>query len=126
MRTLFRMAIETQDTFWIFMLLTVVIGGGAAWMAGRAIASAWRPWWHVAALTLLIGAAVRFLHFALFEEPLLSLPGYLVDAAVCVAFGLIGFRVMRVRQMVTSYDWINKRAGPFRWQKRIGNPSESG
>jgi len=27
------------------------------------------------------------------------------------AFGLLSFRLARVRQMVTRYDWINERAG---------------
>ena len=24
------------------------MGGGGAWLAGRAIAATWRPWWHLA------------------------------------------------------------------------------
>ena len=28
-----------------FLLVTVLLGGGAAWLAGRAIAQTWRPWW---------------------------------------------------------------------------------
>ena len=56
----------------LFLLVTVIMGGGAAFLAGRAIASTWRPWWHVAFYMLLLGAAVRFIHFALFEGTLLS------------------------------------------------------
>ena len=51
-----------------------MIGGGAAWLAGRAIAQTWRPFWQVVVYMLLLGAAVRFVHFALFEADLLSLP----------------------------------------------------
>ena len=29
------------------LLITGLIGGGAAWLAGRAIAHTWRPFWHV-------------------------------------------------------------------------------
>ena len=57
----------------VFVLLTLILGGGAAALTGRAIAATWRPWWHVVPLTLLLGAAVRFLHFALFGGTLLSL-----------------------------------------------------
>src|SRR5882672_6023721 len=52
----------------VFLLVTVAMGGGAAWLAGRAIASAWRPWWHVALYMLVLGLAVRFIHFALFQS----------------------------------------------------------
>ena len=31
---------------------------------------------------------------------------------------LAAFRVTRVWQMVTSYNWINVRTGPFSWQRR--------
>ena len=79
-------------------------------LTGRAIAATWRPWWHVIPLTLLLGAAVRFLHFALFGGTLLSPTYYVADTAVCLVCGLIGFRLMRVAQMVTCYGWINERA----------------
>jgi hypothetical protein len=111
----------------IFLLVTVLMGGGAAYLAGRAIASAWQPWWRVVLFMLLLGAAVRFMHFALFQSPLLSLQYYLVDVAVCLFFGLLGFRLTRVRQMVTRYGWINERAGPFDWRRRSErNSSEQG
>ena len=115
-----------QDSLGVFLLLTVALGGGAAWLTGRAIAATWRPWWHVILLTFLLGGAVRFLHFALFEGMLLSLQFYLADTAVCMIFGLAGFRVMRVRQMVTNYRWINEPAGPFSWRQRAANRSEFG
>ena len=38
---------EEASPFWVFLLLTVILGGGAAFLTGRAIAAAWRPWWHV-------------------------------------------------------------------------------
>ena len=34
----------------IFILLTVILGGGTAFLTGRAIAGTWRPWWQVASL----------------------------------------------------------------------------
>jgi hypothetical protein len=113
-----------EHSLGIFALLTVVLGGGAAWLAGRANALNWRPWWQLASFMLILGAAVRFMHFALFGSTLLSLHYYLVDAAVCLLFGLIGFRLMRVSQMVTRYNWINERAGPFGWRRRAAPPAE--
>jgi Domain of unknown function (DUF6867) len=102
----------------IFLFASVFLGGGAALLAGRAIASAWRPRWHVVPFMLILGLAVRFLHFAVFGTAFLSLHYYFVDTIVCLASGLSSFRLTRVRQMVTRYAWINEGAGPFGWRSR--------
>jgi hypothetical protein len=102
----------------LFLLVTVIMGGGAAFLAGRAIAATWRPWWHVAFYMLLLGAAVRFIHFALFEGTLISPQFYAVDTAVCLIFGYLGFRATRAGQMTTQYRWINARSGALRWARR--------
>src|SRR5436853_3438792 len=107
-----------EDYIGLFLLVSVVMGGGAAWLAGRAIASTWRPWWHVAFYMLILGLAVRFIHFALFEGTLLSLQYYAVDAVVCLIFGFLGFRITRAAQMATQYGWINSRAGLLNWARR--------
>ncbi len=39
--------IYEEDSFGVFMLVTVILGGGAAALAGRAIALTWRPSWQV-------------------------------------------------------------------------------
>jgi len=108
----------------LFVLVTVIMGGGAAWLAGRAIASTWRPWWHVAFYMLILGTAVRFIHFALFEGTLLSPQFYAVDTAVCLIFGFLGYRATRVAQMTTQYSWINDRAGFLRWARRAASIPE--
>jgi hypothetical protein len=117
-----------EDTLRVFLLLTVTIGGGAAILAGRAIAAAWRPWWHILAFTLLIGLGVRFLHATLFGGTLLSVQFYVIDAVICVAFGLMGFRQMRVTQMVTCYGWINERTDGLHWRRKASavQSTESG
>jgi hypothetical protein len=107
-----------EDYAGLFLLVTVVMGGGAAYLAGRAIASTWRPWWHVAFYMLLLGVTVRFIHFALFEGTFVSPHFYAVDTAVCLIFGYLGFRATRVTQMTTQYRWINARAGALRWARR--------
>jgi hypothetical protein len=113
--------LAAERSLGVFVLVTVVMGGGAAWLAGRATAAAWRPWWHLVGFMLILALAVRFIHFAVFDSKLLSLHYYLVDAAVCLLFGWLGFRLMRATQMATRYSWINERAGPFRWRRR-GDP----
>ena len=107
-----------EDSFGVFVLVTVILGGGAAALSGRAIAATWRPWGQVVAYSFILGAAVRFFHFALFGGTLLSAHYYLVDSAVCLAFGLLGFRAARAAQMVTQYRWINVPDGLLRWRKK--------
>ena len=107
-----------EDSFGVFLLVTIILGGGAALLAGRAIAATWRPWWQVVAYSFILGGAVRFIHFSLFDGTLLSVHYYLLDSAVCMAFGFLGFRAARVAQMVTQYRWINEGAGPLRWRRK--------
>ena len=107
-----------EGSFGVFVLVTVILGGGAAALSGRAVASTWRPWWQVAVYMLILACAVRFLHFSLFGGTLLSLHYYSVDAAVCLIAGYAGFRAERVRQMVSQYRWINDRSGAMRWRRR--------
>jgi len=107
-----------EDSFGVFLLVSVLLGGGAAWLAGRAIASTWRPWWHVAFYMLVLGVAVRFLHFALFGATLLSPHYYLVDTGICLGLGFLGFRAARAAQMATQYRWINVRTGALSWGRR--------
>ena len=110
--------LHEEGSFGVFVLVTIILGGGAAALAGRAIAQTWRPAWQMAVYALILGAAVRFIHFSLFGGTLLSAHYYLVDSAVCVAFGLTGFRLARVAQMVTQYCWINESDGPLRWRRK--------
>ena len=107
-----------EGSLGVFLLVSVAMGGGAAWLSGRAIAATWRPWWHIVAYMLILGAAVRFIHYALFEATLLSLPHYVIDTAVCLLFGFVGFRMRRARQMATQYGFLNARTGPFSWARR--------
>jgi small-conductance mechanosensitive channel len=110
--------LHEEGSFGVFFLVTIILGAGAAVLAGRAIALTWRPWWQIVAYMLILGAAVRFIHFALFGGTLLSLHYYLVDSAVCMAFGFLGFRIARAGQMVEQYHWLNEPAGPLRWRRK--------
>src|SRR3974377_1601859 len=93
-----------------FLLVTVVLGGGSAWLSGRAIAQTWRPWWQGVLYMFILGAAVRFIHFALFEGTLLSLPAYGVDTAVAIGCAALSFRTARARQMARQYSFLGKTA----------------
>jgi len=93
-----------------FLLVTVILGGGAAWQAGRAVAQTWRPWWRAMLYMFVLGAAVRFIHFALFDGALLSLPAYALDTAVAMGCAALGFRTTRARQMARQYGFLGKIA----------------
>jgi len=110
--------LHEEGSFGVFLLVTVFLGGGAAALAGRAIAITWRPLWQIVVYMLILGAAVRFIHFALFGGTLLSVHYYIADSAICLAFGFIGFWAARAAQMVTQYRWINQPNGPLRWRRK--------
>jgi hypothetical protein len=107
-----------EDNFGVFFLVTVFLGGGASWLAGRAIAQTWRPWWQVVVYALILGGAVRFLHYSLFDGTLLSLHFYATDATICILAGAGGFWIARRAQMIDQYPWINEAAGRWRWRRR--------
>ena len=105
------------------VLVTVILGGGAAWLSGRATAGDWRPPWQIAVAALLLGAAARFIHYALFQGDLLSVASYGCDVVIFFAVGLIGWRATRASQMVRQYPWLYARAGPLGWRE-IGQENE--
>lgn len=100
------------------VLVTGVIGGGAALLTGQAVSSTWRPYWYVIAYMLLLGAGVRFLHFALFGGDILSLPSYLADTLYLMAVSSISYRMTHARQLTRQYPWLYEQTGPFSWRER--------
>jgi len=99
------------------LLVTGALGGGAAWLAGRAIALSWRSSLHVVLAMILLAAAARFIHFALFGGNLLSLSSYGCDFAIFLVVGLIAWRATRAAQMVRQYPWLYARTGPLTWRE---------
>ena len=108
-----------------FLILTVFLGGGAAWLTGRAVALTWRPYLQTVAYAFLLAAAVRFLHFALGGGRLLALDRYALDLIVMLIAGSLGFRHTRARQMSTQYRWLYERAGPLSWRERRTGPGDA-
>ncbi len=94
-----------------FIVLTLVLGGLGAWATGRAMALTWRPMPMLAAYMVLLTAGVRFLHYALYAEPLLSLKFFIVAYVWMIAVGALGYRSMRANQMATQYSWAYQRSG---------------
>lgn len=102
----------------VFLLLTILLGGGAAFRAGRAVAEGWGELWPLAIYAALIAAAVRFLHFALFAGPLLSSTNFAIDTLVLIAIATLSYRMRRVRQMTEQYAWAMTAHGPLGWRRR--------
>ena len=100
-------------------------GGGAAWLAGRAIAATWRPLWHAIGYMVLLGAAIRFVHFALFDALLASVPGYAADTVYVVAIACLAWQVTRTQQMITQYPWLYQRTSPLTWRQRSAEPGDA-
>lgn len=113
------------ETMFQVIFVTVVLGGGCAWMTGRAIASTWRPLWHVFASMILFTAAVRFLHFALFEGHLHAPVAYAVDFVFLTIIALLAYRYTRAQQMTRQYYWLYEAQGPFAWKRRDDAPESS-
>lgn len=110
--------IYEEPSIWLFLFITCVLGGWGAWVTGRAMASTWRPYSVLVAYLLLLGVAVRFIHFALFGGTLLSLHYYVIDTIVVQVIGALGYRVTRVDQMTAKYRWLYLPNGPFFWKDR--------
>jgi len=112
------MSLITDDSPLVFLVLTVILGGGAAFLSGRALARGWRPFTHVALYMILLAAAVRFFHYALFSATLLSAYYYAVTYLVLLGAAWLGYRLMRTQQMVTQYRWLYERTSPLTWKSR--------
>jgi hypothetical protein len=103
---------------WVFLVLTVIIGGGAAFLAGRGMAIKWRPLWMPLVAMVPLTAGIRFLHFALFGAKLTSLHYFLADFAVLLAAAFIGYRATLAKKMTRQYPWLYEKAGPLSWRSK--------
>ena len=121
------MGLIYETSPWAFLFITVAAGGGAALMIGRAGAKGWKPFWQSAFYTLLLGAAIRFLHWGLFagaalpswrlaQGTLLSVHYYTADTLVLLAFAALGYRLQRTSQMARQYGWIVVKTSPLTWR----------
>jgi hypothetical protein len=120
------MDIFYETSLGVFLLVTVFLGGGAAYAAGRAVALTWKHLSHIVAYAVLLAAASRFIHYSLFGGALLSLHYFIVDLIVLLAFAGLAFRLTRARQMAGQYGWLYERTGPLTWRERptMAQPEE--
>jgi hypothetical protein len=111
--------IPALGTTWpVFAGVTLVLAGGAAYMAGQSAAQHWRSRLLVVFYMCLLGLADRFVIYALFDGALLSLSGYLIDSAVLIAIGSLSYQRTRARYMVRQYPWLYEPRGPLSWRDK--------
>jgi small-conductance mechanosensitive channel len=110
--------IHEEASIFQFLMVTVLLGGGAAWMTGRACAQTWRSYGTLVFYLLLLGVGVRFIHHALFDGTMFSLQYYTVDTVILMVIGLLGYRYTRTSQMVTQYSWLYERASALSWKPK--------
>jgi hypothetical protein len=104
----------------VFIGLTVIIMGFAAYITGQALANTWRPAWQLVPYGLLLGCADRFLVYGLFDGELWLLSGYVIDTAILLAIAGLAFRLNRARKMVTQYPWLYELTSPLTWREKRG------
>lgn len=116
----------------VFVGITVILSGGAAFLMGNALAETWRPWWQNVAYGALLAFATQFMIFALFGGAFVldsvassdakpmdqAIISYLVDAAVIIVISLASYRLTLSRKMVRQYPWLYERTGLFSWRAR--------
>ncbi len=109
-----------------FLLVTVFLGGGAAWLTGRATALTWDSWRLLVIYVLLLTVATRFIHFSLFHGSFFlpwatfgeALYFSVVDFIILMAAAALGRQLTRARQMSAQYHFLYDRAGPLSWRER--------
>jgi len=108
----------TNESILQTIFITFVVGCGCAWQTGRSLALTWRPIGAVIRAMILLGMAVRFLHFALFQEALLVPAAYLFETACLISVASLAWRYTRAQQMVRQYYWLYEASGPLSWRPR--------
>jgi hypothetical protein len=99
-----------------FTILTI-LGAAAAWAIGAAFAKSWSPAWLIAPAVAVLSAGVRFLHFSLFQEELLSIHFYAIIFVITLVVAWISYKAARARQMATQYSWAFAQSG-LAWRDR--------
>jgi hypothetical protein len=102
----------------VFIGITVILFGGAAFLMGQALAETWRPVWQNVAYGAMLACGDRYIIFALFQGELLSISGYLIHSVVLIAISLFAYRITRAHRMVTQYPWLYERTGLFSWREK--------
>jgi hypothetical protein len=93
------------------------LGALAAYATGKAFAESWSAMLGLVPAVLALALGIRFLHYALFQEALLSAHYYLIDLVILAAAAAYGYTLTRARQMSTQYSWAYEKNG-LGWRAR--------
>ncbi|MCB9960173.1 MAG: hypothetical protein H6843_16375 [Rhodospirillaceae bacterium] len=108
----------------VFVGLTLVLFGGAAFMAGQALANGWKTPLTGLFYCALLSFADMFLVYGLFDGDGTLVSGYIIRLVVLSTIFLTSYRVTQARKMVTQYPWVYERQGLFGWRTRSGTGAE--
>jgi hypothetical protein len=114
----------TNESIFQVIFITLLLGGGCALLAGRAIASTWRTIWVAIAAAFPMAAVVRFVHYALFNEALLAPKSYLLEAVIMLVVICLSFQRTRAVQMIRQYYWLYEPSGALSWRLRQDAPAQ--
>ena len=103
---------------YVLRVLVLLIGFWTAWRTGKAVAENWQGFGTVVVYTLLLGLVMRFLHYGLFEGPMLNAVYYGIDVVLLLLFSSAGFRLHRTAQMTEKYYWLYDKTSAFSWKKK--------
>jgi hypothetical protein len=106
------------STLGVFIGLTVMLFGFAAFLTGQAVADTWRPAWQAVVAALGLALTARFLTFALFGGALLSLGAFLIAWVYLAGVAAFAWRATLARKMVRQYPWLFVPHGILGWRQR--------
>lgn len=106
-----------------FVVMTVVLFGGAGFLMGQALAQTWRPGWQLVPYSLLMAAANRILAYALFSGDLAAMAPLVLDFAVVAGLAAFAYRITQARTMARQYPWLYEQDGLFGWRERSASGS---
>jgi hypothetical protein len=89
----------------VFVGVTLVLGGLASIASGRAVALAWRSPLLLLFYGLPLAAAMRFLHWSLFQEPLGDPYAALAAYLWTLAIQGLSWRLAHAAMMRRQYPW---------------------
>lgn len=107
-----------EVSLWEFVFVTIGLGGGAAYLTGRAVARAWHSKVELAIDVVLLTLATRFIHFSLFKGTLTSLHYFVVDLIVLMAIAFLGYRITRSKQLSRQYSFMYRRKSLLGWEPK--------
>ena len=109
---------DAPNALFHFVVLTLILGGAGAIASGRAVAGSWKSYLILPLYMLILSAAVQFLHYALFQEDLLSVRSFVTTLAFTLLAAGYGYRNRRADQMDTQYSWLYAKSGPLGWKAK--------